>query len=293
MKNNSLWRVIWIVGIYAVLVSILYLVIIYKVKWENKDLNKYLYFYNCSGQICTSDISQNNFYSKIVCEDNKCPYIENINDDLLILSNENKTYLYNYLTGKIISDKYLEYKSLNNNYYIVRNNDNQEGIIDQEANIVIDFQDNVIADYNGYYLTYINSNNKYQIKNINTGEIFNKEYDEVILLNDKLYGYVENGIYYIAAYDSSMPVNNNTYEYIVSFDGIIFTIDNKKIDILNSDLKSTLIMTIPTYYEYKVEKERASLNLFIKDDILFFEVVNSDNSYINYKYDIKNKKLYS
>ena len=66
MKNNSLWRVIWIVGIYAVLVSILYLVIIYKVKWENKDLNKYLYFYNCSGQICTSDISQNNFYSKIV-----------------------------------------------------------------------------------------------------------------------------------------------------------------------------------------------------------------------------------
>ena len=43
MKNNSLWRVIWIVGIYAVLVSILYLVIIYKVKWENKDLNKYLY----------------------------------------------------------------------------------------------------------------------------------------------------------------------------------------------------------------------------------------------------------
>ena len=52
-------------------------------------------------------------------------------------------------------------------------------------------------------------------------------------------------------------------------------------------------MTIPTYYEYKVEKERASLNLFIKDDILFFEVVNSDNSYINYKYDIKNKKLYS
>ena len=293
MKNNSLWRVIWILGIYVVLVSILYLVIIYKVKWENKDLNKYLYFYNCSGQICTSDISQNNFYSKIVCEDNKCPYIENINDDLLILSNENKAYLYNYLTGKIISDKYLEYKSLNNNYYIVRNNDNQEGIIDQEANIVIDFQDNVIADYNGYYLTYINSNNKYQIKNINTGEIFNKEYDEVILLNDKLYGYVENGIYYIASYDSSIPVNNNTYEYIVSFDGIIFTIDNKKIDILNYDLKSTLIMTIPTYYEYKVEKERASLNLFIKDDILFFEVVNSDNSYINYKYDIKNKKLYS
>ena len=44
MKKNNLWRVIWIVGIYAVLVLILYLVIMYKVKWEDKDLHKYLYF---------------------------------------------------------------------------------------------------------------------------------------------------------------------------------------------------------------------------------------------------------
>ena len=57
--------------------------------------------------------------------------------------------------------------TLNNNYYIVRNNDNQEGIIDQEANIVIDFQDNVIADYNGYYLTYINTF-KVNFKNLPT-----------------------------------------------------------------------------------------------------------------------------
>ena len=56
MRSSKIWRIIWIVGIYAVLVLILLLVIDYKVRWESKDLNTYLYFYNCNNNLCASII---------------------------------------------------------------------------------------------------------------------------------------------------------------------------------------------------------------------------------------------
>ena len=49
MKEKNLLRVGWIAGIYIILALILYMVVDYKVKWEDRDLNTYLYFYNCSG----------------------------------------------------------------------------------------------------------------------------------------------------------------------------------------------------------------------------------------------------
>ena len=51
MKKTNIWKIIWLVGVYVILLFILYLVIIYKVKWEDKDLNRYLYFYNCNGYV--------------------------------------------------------------------------------------------------------------------------------------------------------------------------------------------------------------------------------------------------
>ena len=56
-----------------------------------------------------------------------------------------------------------------------------------------------------------------------------------------------------------------------SYEDIILTVNDKKIDIMNTDLKSTLIMYITTYYDYTIEKERDSLNIKVRDNILYFK----------------------
>ena len=61
-----------------------------------------------------------------------------------------------------------------------------------------------------------------------------------------------------------------------SYEDIILTVNDKKIDIMNTDLKSTLIMRITTYYDYTIEKERDSLNIKVRDNILYFNVKNED-----------------
>ena len=113
----------------------------------------------------------------------------------------------------------------------------------------------------------------------------------ILLINDKLYGYVEDNNYFIASYDTKNKVNDNSYNYMFSYEDIILTINDKKIDIMNTDLKSTLIMRITTYYDYTIEKERDSLNIKVRDNILYFNVKNEDEKYTSYKYDIKNKKI--
>ena len=54
-KKEKLYKIIWITGLYVILIIILWLVIEYKVKWESADLNRYVRFYNCSGSLCTTE----------------------------------------------------------------------------------------------------------------------------------------------------------------------------------------------------------------------------------------------
>ena len=154
MKKNNLWRVIWIVGIYAVLVLILYLVIMYKVKWEDKDLHKYLYFYNCNESLCTSDVAQNKYYSRVLCEDDVCPYVSSINDNLVILNKKDKSWIYDYANEIVLNDKYISYEYLKDNYYIVKDNSNNVGLINNNDETIIpldkygkiiDFKNNIIT----------------------------------------------------------------------------------------------------------------------------------------------------
>ena len=50
-------------------------------------------------------------------------------------------------------------------------------------------------------------------------------------------------------------------------------------------------MRITTYYDYTIDNERDSLNIKVRDNILYFNVKNEDEKYTSYKYDIKNKKI--
>lgn len=292
VKKNNLLRITWIVGIYATLILIFYLVVVYKVKWEDKDLRTYLYFYNCSNDLCTSTTEQEKYYGKIVCEDDICPYIYSKNDEYLVLTNKDNQLLYNYKEDKIISNKYKTYNITSDNNYIVSNSDNKYGVIDKTGEIVLAFNNNKIVDYKNGYYTYID-NNKYGIINEENKINISPTYEEVILIDKNIYAYLEQEKYYIASYESEIPINNTSYDYVAPMGDIILVVRNKQIDILNNNLQSNLLMKINSTYTYKVEKERESLELKKKDNLVYFSVYNGDGLYTNYIYDLKNNKLYN
>ena len=289
--NKNLWRIMWIIGVYATLISILYLVVLYKVKWEDRDLNKYLYFYNCSGNLCTTDQKPEEYYNKVLCQNDNCPYIIETKDDLVILkNNDNTNYIYNYMSDKIINDQYIEYHFLTDYNYLIVTKDNLQGIIDYNNEIIIPFKYTQIKDYKNDYFVY-KENEKYGISK-KDNEIIAAEYNDICLINSLLYAYNDDNSYYISSYNSKTPISNSVYDYIYSTNNIIFTVIDKQIDILDENLKSKLVMKIDTYYSYTTEKERSSLNFKVDKDLLYFTIYTGNNKYDNYIYDINNGKLY-
>ncbi len=292
MKKDKIWHYVWLVGIYVILFIILYLVIQYKVKWQGRDLSDYLYFYNCSSQICTSSESINNYYSSIKCSNNGCPIVKEIKDDLVIINSNKKEYIYNYASGKVINDTYQTYKFLDNGY-IVMDKDNNYGIIDEVGEIVEEIKYREITGYKDGYITYLENGKKGIInekKNINIKPI----YEDIVLINDSIYAYLEDNKYYIASYDTELPVNDVKYDYLYDIDNnSILIIKDRKIDIVNNNLKSNLILKLETYYTYQEEQERGSLKFKREGNFLTFNVVQDNNQINKYIYDIRNKKLYS
>ena len=293
MKSNNLWRIIWVVGIYAILIFVLYLVIIYKVKWEDKDPNKYLYIYNCKDTICTTDDVVDDYIASIICDNKKCPHIKEIHNNIIIFSNNEKEYIYDLTNKKVINDLYNKYKfTKNDNYYIAVNNNNLSGIIDNEGKIIVDFTYNNIIDYKDGFILYEN-NNKYGIDNSEKDIKIEVPYENVSLFNDNLFIYVKDNEYYIASYDTQEPINNSIYDYIYAYKDILLISKNSQIDILDSNLKSKLIMKLNSYYPYKKEQERESLNIKELDNLLRFSLYTDSDQFTNYIYDIKNNKLYN
>ena len=292
MKKSNLWHVLWIVGVYAVLVSILYLVVLYKVKWEDKDLRTYLYFYNCQGELCTSQIKTEDYYSSFLCEKDICPYIADRYDNILVLSDKKREYLFDYINNKTINSSYDYYKISSDGNIIVRDKNNKYGVINSNNEVVIDFNYSYINDYANGFVSY-KDNNKYGIDNKGSNIHIKPEYEGIVLINDQIYSYIEDNKYYIASYTTGLPINkDNGYDYIYYTDGYILTIKDKQIDIVDTNLESKLIMKINSHYSYGVEKERASLNIHKRDNYIYFSVYEN-NGYTKYMFDIKSNKLYS
>lgn len=288
-KRNLVWKIIWIGGIYLILIAILYLVITYKVKWENKDLNKYLYFYNCTNELCTSDIEPEDYYNRLVCKDRICPYIIEKNGNDLILNDNNNIYIYNYIEDKVINNEYKNYSFMNNNYVLVSNELDKKGIIKLDGTIIQDLTFDDIIDYQNDYIIYKN-NNYYGIKNINTGINIENQYNDVKYINNNYFAAKKDNIYHIYDYSNNI-INNNEYDYVYSYKGFVLTINNNKIDILDANLRSVLLKRITTYYKYNNETEQGSLKIKGENDYIIFNVVNENNQAIIYKYNVKNNVL--
>ena len=293
LKNNNLIRIGWIIGIYLILVLILYLVVDYKVKWEDKDINTYLYFYNCSGDLCTSTNEQEYYYGSVVCKNKICPYIKEKYNEYLILKNNKQEFLYNYKKDKIISDKYLTYKISHDNNYIVSDKDNKYSVIDINNKTVLNPTNKKIIDYYKGYVLY-KEDDLYGIYNEEKKINIKPTYEEIKLINNTIYAYLEDNKYYIATYDTEIPIDNRNYDYIEPInENAILVINNKQLDILDQSLISKLLLKISCKYTYDREEERASLNIKKENNFVYFNILNDNDEYITYMYDIKNSKLHN
>lgn len=293
INRQNIWKIVWVIGVYATLVLVLYLVVLYKVKWEDLDLNKYLYFYKCSNELCTTSEKGNiKYINSIKCDNNICPIITEINDNYVILNREGKSYIYDYTDNKIINNAYLDYHFITNNVIVATNNENLQGVIDYSGSILINFSYNDIKSYNNGYITY-KEGNKMGIASQDNSVNIKPKYDDISLIDKYKFAYKNNDGYYIAKYDSEVPISNTIYDYVYSDSLAIFTVKDNKIDILDSELRSKLLMKIDTYYSYTTEKEIKSLDIYTKNNLMYFKVYTGDNTYKKYMYDIANSKLYN
>ena len=289
-RSSKIWKILWISGIYLILGIILYLVILYKVKWEYKDLNTYLYFYDCGHNLCSSDNNVSNYYSKVLCEDDICPYIQHINGNMLVLQNNNKSFIYNYIKGNVVNDKYNEYRYIGNDMYVVNDENFNYGIINSEGEILLDLKYKLIDEYTNGIISYID-NNLYGIVSVDEDVDIKPNYEDIVLINDKIFAGKKDNIYQIYSYSNEISDNSNKYNFIYAYNDVIITFKDKKIDILNSNLNSILVMKIDSFYEYITEKEKGSLDIYCDGEYIYFDVFINENEFTSYKFDIKNKKL--
>lgn len=293
MKKNKLWRLIWIMSLYAALGLILYLVVIYKVKWETRDFNTYLYFYKCNDSVCSTTTKPSNIYSKMVCENDECPYISGILNDIVILTKNDISWLYDYKKGSIYNDEFKEYKILNKDFYIVTDDNNKQGIMDTKGNSVVNnIYDNII-DYKFGLVTYKNDKNLYGLNYASGEKVISPRYNDIIIIDNTMYAAKTNGKYKIYNVVNNSLKSNNEYNYLWTNNEFIVVIKDKTLDILNSSLESKLVMKINVYSNYDNKNEIERLGIHCDKNYIYFNIYTNNVDYIEYKYSIEDGKILS
>lgn len=180
-KKINIYRIIWVSCLFLLLIVILIMVMDYKINYEyqNQPSSK-LYFYDCSGDICTTEVSNNskNEYSVYDCWYEKCPTFKGIiNKDYALLQEDDSFVLYNYKTGKTITSGYDSYTFINNDYIIVTK-DTKDGVININDDVVVNliynqigyFKNDLLVGYNSNSIV-ANKNGKYGIISFKDGSI--------------------------------------------------------------------------------------------------------------------------
>ena len=94
-------KIIWVSCLFLELIVILIMVMDYKINYQyTNDKETKLYFYDCSGELCTSEVKNNSkkLYSVFDCWYTICPvYKKIINEDYALLEEAESLILYNYL----------------------------------------------------------------------------------------------------------------------------------------------------------------------------------------------------
>lgn len=289
MKKINWWKLVWVLGIYIILGLILYLVIEYKVKWESLDTNKYLYFYDCESNLCTSTTKVGSYYSRYIYKKDS-PYIISYDDETAIINDNGKYLVYDYKNDKVISKSYDWYKYLfynGNTYFIIRGN-NKVGIIDNQGSMVVNnIYDNIALENN---MLKVSNNSLYGLLDSDFNIYLDIEYQYVEVNGENVIIEKDNKYSLLSL---SKEVIGSDYLYISKIDDSNYLVIDKdnKIDIVNNKLESNLIMIINGSLDYSNTNNIDTLNIRFEDNIMLFDVLSSDKEGITYRYDIVSKKL--
>lgn len=289
MKKINWWKLVWVLGVYIILGLILYLVIEYKVKWESLDTNKYLYFYDCESNLCTSTTKVGSYYSRYIYKKDS-PYIISYDDETAIINDNGKYLVYDYKNDKVISKSYDWYKYLfynGNTYFIIRGN-NKVGIIDNQGSMVVNnIYDNIALENN---MLKVSNNSLYGLLDSDFNIYLDIEYQYVEVNGENVIIEKDNKYSLLSL---SKEVIGSDYLYISKVDDSNYLVIDKdnKIDIVNNKLESNLIMIIDGSLDYSNTNNIDTLNIRFEDNIMLFDVLSSDKEGITYRYDIVSKKL--
>ncbi len=178
-KKVNFARVIWVVSLFLLLIIILLMVMDYKINYQYLKHN-YLYFYECKGNLCVSEVKDNQklLFSSFDCGYEECPeYKKSISETFAVLEYNKENILYNYKEGTIVSNLYDNYEMLDNKAIIVEKN-KQYGIINLEnKEIVKPIYDEIGIYHNQYLIGYnlnniiVKKNNKYGIISYKDGNL--------------------------------------------------------------------------------------------------------------------------
>lgn len=179
MKKIDVARVVWIVCLFLLLIVILLMVMDYKINYQYLNHN-YIYFYECSGNLCVSTIEDNQklLFSAYDCGYDDCPsYKKDISDDYVLLEGNDGNILYQYRKNMVVSKDYDDYEFIDNHYIIVKIH-GLYGVIDLDNTVVIKpVYDEIGIHSNGYLTGYnINSiivkkNDKYGLLSYKDGKM--------------------------------------------------------------------------------------------------------------------------
>ena len=289
MKKINWWKLVWVLGVYIILGLILYLVIEYKVKWESLDTNKYLYFYDCESNLCTSTTKVGSYYSRYIYKKDS-PYIISYDDETAIINDNGKYLVYDYKNDKVISKSYDWYKYLfynGNTYFIIRGN-NKVGIIDNQGSMVVNnIYDNIALENN---MLKVSNNSLYGLLDSDFNIYLDIEYQYVEVNGENVIIEKDNKYSLLSL---SKEVIGSDYLYISKVDDSNYLVIDKdnKIDIVNNKLESNLIMIIDGSLDYSNTNNIDTLNIRFEDNTMLFDVLSSDKEGITYRYDIVSKKL--
>lgn len=228
------YKIIWVTGLFLTLILILIMVMTYKIKYEDTIYYKYLYIYRCGEEVCSTTKEKeiedkSNIYS-VYKYKNNIPTYTILNTDYMMLNDNEEYVLYDYQKGKIITKKYKNYQLVDNQkkLFITTNIQNKYGIIDTDANVVIDFiYDNIKKSYNNDMIV-VNYNNKYGIITLDGQKaILDYIYDDIYIFSDVIIT-IENNLLSIIDTDKKKLADDIQ---IVNKDNLTINVEDNIINI--------------------------------------------------------------
>ena len=319
MRKLKIWRIVWVSGIFLILIVILIAVIEYKVKFEHTNQgNISLYIYHCTSQdnynsLCATtnqnNIGENQLISTYTCNENNCPTLGtvlSVQNQIITLINQDKSItLFDAKNNQIISSGYQEYYILTKKDesilgYVVKNNENKYGIINAQGDALTEIiydkigniNENKITDYNENYIIVV-KDGLYGVINITTGEIIiDFKYNELHINGTAILTVQNNLLYPISVEEKYLLVNG--YNYIYGYDNLYIVIKDKKLNILDNNEKTLIITPVEIYedYLYNDPTTYSTIQTYQEENIIYI-LVKKDNEYIEYQYNIDNHKLSS